>query len=270
MKKILITSTLALVFAQSVSAQTVISIQDKALKAQQERMVITRWGNWLPKPKYFLGIQLNPNYTATWGWAAPKSKRYKEGADIRPLALHGKQTQRMGLTGEFKNDTDKYKAYTDSMARDATTEITNTSGLFSSTDPLWLLYYSKEMKGVTEYALHDVVSSLSEYEKLYLAKAGTIDWYDEQMLILQEKLNAAFNQDIDRGSRIIDYHNLLMEYRKLQQRWFTTISLANKLKNLESAMRSPHETPSGGVTRNRGSDVEIMEKIMHRINNHIE
>src|SRR5690606_12236056 len=99
---------------------------------------------------------------------------------------------------------------------------------------------------------------------------GTIEWYDEQMLILQEKLNAAFNQDIDRGSRIIDYHNLLLEYRKLQQRWSTTISLANKLKNLENAMRSPHETPSGGMTRNRGSDVEMMDKIMHRINNPIE
>src|SRR5690606_29411251 len=114
------------------------------------------------------------------------------------------------------------------------------------------------------------VSSLSEYEKLYLAKAGTIEWYGEQMLIFQAKLNAAFNHDIDSGSRIIHYHNLLLEYRRLQQRWFTTISMANKLKNLESAMRSPHETPSGGMTRNRGSDVEIMEKIMHRINNHIE
>lgn len=271
MKNLTILFAFLFVVTIKLHGQTVRRIDDPHLTAQQERMVFKRWGNFLPNPKSYWwtgGININPHYTLTWSYLAPtQNRRYRSGADIRPLGPYGHQTQRMGLNTAFKQFSDKYREYTDSIAKDATAEFSTSSGLFSTLDPLWRLYYSKELKRLIDYDLESVVAPLSNNERVYLAKTGTINWYDEQMLMMQEKLNATFNQDIDRGSRIINYHNILMDYRKLQKNWMAKISLANKLKGIHDRWHDSKLPPREGFSRNGASDKEIMEAIMHRVNN---
>lgn len=251
-------------FAQA----TIKKIKDPHIRAQQQRMVFAKWGDWLPKGKYFLGLQLNIHHTMTWGWMAPnQNDDYRRGADIRPLGPAGEQTQRMALNTMLKSTSDKYKEYTDSIARDATSELYNTSGLFSTLDPLWRLYYSKELDEVINYDRNSLISILSNDQRIYLTQTGGINWYDEQMLIMQEKLNAAFNQDIDRGSRVINYHNLLIEFRKLRSVWDAKLILADRLKPLYEKNNSMKSPPITGFTTSRSSDVEIMRAIMNRIQN---
>lgn len=272
MKKLSILMLLLSLSIVKLSAQvTVKKIKDPHIRAQQQRMVFTKWGDWLPKGKYFLGVQYNIHHTMTWGWMAPnQNDRYRRGADIRPLGPAGQQTQRMALNTALKSTSDKYKEYTDSIARDATSELYNTSGLFSSLDPLWRLYYSKELDKVVNYDRNSLISTLSNDQRIYLTRTGGINWYDEQMLIMQEKLNAAFNQDIDRGSRIINYHNLLLEFRKLRGVWIAKLLLADKLKPLYEKNNSIKSPPMNGFTSSRSSDEEIMRTIMNRIYNQRE
>ncbi|MCL4638330.1 MAG: hypothetical protein M5Z89_05005 [Olivibacter sp.] len=269
MKKFIILSSLVLFSITRLCAQaSVKKIKDPHIRAQQQRMVYQSWGNWLPKAKYFLGVQLNYHHTLTWGWLAPsQNNRYMKGADIRPLGPYGQQTQRMLANAALQATSNTYKAYSDSIARDATSELYNSSGLFSTLDPLWRLYYSKEMDGLLNYDLSAIVSTLSDRQKIYLTKSGGIQWYDDQILMLQEKLNAAFNQDIDRGSRLINYHNLLIDYRKLQAKWMSKIALADKLYPLHEKAQQAQSPPSSGFTWNAASDREIMRAIMQRTKN---
>ncbi len=270
MKKLTILSVLFILAVSTIDAQTVRRIKDPHLAAQQRRMVFRAWGNFLPNPKSYWwtgGVNINPHYTATWSYLAPtQNRRYRSGADIRPLGPSGHQTVRMGLNTTFKQFSDQYRTYTDSIASDATAELTTSSGIFSTIDPLWRLYYSKELKGLLDYNLPNIVASLSETERLYLQRTHSINWYDEQMLMMQEKLNAAFNQDIDRGSRIINYHNLLLDYRKLQKSWMAKVMLANKMKGIQDRWhKSTGAPPAQGFNRNSTTDKELMEAIMHRV-----
>lgn len=272
MKKLLILTFLLFFSIVKLSAQvTIKSIKDPHIRAQQERMVFKKWGEWLPKGKYFFGLQYNIHHTMTWGWGSPnQNDRYRRGADIRPLGPAGQQTQRMAFNTLLKSTSDTYKEYSDSIARDATSELYNTSGLFSQLDPLWRLYYKKELVDVLNYNRNTVVATLSNNEKEYLTRTGGIDWYDEQMSIIQEKLNAAFNQDIDRGSRIINYHKLMLDFRKIQSVWIAKIILAGKMKGFYEKSEVAKSPPLNGFTWTASSDVEIMRGIMNRISNKSE
>jgi len=269
MKKLSILIFLLSFSIVKLSAQaTVKKIKDPHIRAQQQRMVFEKWGDWLPRGKYIFGIQYNVHHTMTWGWAAPnQNDRYRRGADIRPLGPAGQQTQRMALNTTLKSTSDKYKEYTDSIAHNAISELYNTSGLFSSLDPLWRLYYSKELDKIITYDRNSLVSSLSNDQRIYLTTTGGINWYDEQMQIMQEKLNAAFNQDIDRGSRIINYHNLLLEFRKLRSVWNSKLMLADKLKPLYETNNSIKYPSSNGFATTGSSDEDIMRTILNRIIN---
>jgi len=249
-------------------AQSIIRINDPHIQAQQDRMVFRQWGNFLPNPKNFLGINVNPHYTLTWSYLAPtQNRRYRSGEDIRPFKAGGTQTIRASANLSQMIITNKYKEYTDSLARDATSEIYNMSGLFSSLDPMWRLYYSKELDKLINYNPDEVTADLTSDQVEYLTRSGGIQWYDEQMLLLQEKLEAAFNQDIDRGSRILNYHHLLMAYRRLQGNWITKIMLADKLKGIHQHSDAAKTAPVSGYNWTATSDKEIMRQIIHRTKN---
>lgn len=243
-------------------------INDPHIQAQQDRMVFKSWGNFLPNPKNFLGININPHYTLTWSYLAPtQNRRYRSGDDIRPLAGGGTQTKRMEYNTSLLLSSNEYKNYSDSLARDATSELYNSSGLFSSLDPMWRLYYSKELDGLINYNLETATSGLTSEQQEYLTRSGGIKWYDDQMLMMQEKLNAAFNQDIDRGSRILNYHHLLLAYRRIQGKWITKIALADQLKGLHHRSKNAESAPTSGYTWTGTSDEEIMRSIMQRTKN---
>lgn len=257
------------------SAQvTIKKIDDPHIRAQQERMVFKRWGNFLPNPKSYWwtgGININPHYTLTWSYLAPTQNRhYRSGADIRPLGPTGMQTQRMALNSVLKSTSDLYKKYTDSLAKDATTELYNSSGIFSTLDPMWRIYYQKELRGLLNYNLESIISGLTDHQRIYLTKTGGLIWYDEQMMLMQEKLNEAFNQNIDRGSRIINYHNILLSFRRLQSNWLSKLALAEKLRAIHQRSESSKSPPREGFSWQGQTDEAIMKGIMYRIKNRIE
>lgn len=275
MKKLYFLTYFCAVATVKLSAQvTIKKIDDPHIRAQQERMVFKRWGNFLPNPKSYWwtgGININPHYTLTWSYLAPEqNRRYRSGSDIRPLGPTGMQTQRMALNRALKSTSDTYKKYSDSLAKDATTELYNSSGLFSSLDPMWSIYYRKELKGLLDYNLEAIVGGLTDNQRTYLTKTGGLKWYDEQMLLMQEKLNEALNQDIDRGSRIINYHNILLAYRKLQNSWLSKLALAEKLKAIHHRSQVSQSPPKKGFVWHGQTDEAIMRGIMHRIKNRIE
>lgn len=251
-------------------AQQVIRLKDPYITAQEERMVATRWGNWLPRPKYILGVQTNVHYMNTWGWLAPKDSRdYKDGADIRPLGPTGQQTQRMILNEGLLNISNDYRMKSDSMAKTAKSELINNSGLFSGLDPLWVLYYKQELKYVTDYDRQSTLASLSANELNYLQQNGTIDWFDSEMSRMQERLKGAHNTDMDKGSRIMAYHRILIQYRQVFSKWNTHLNLAEQvlsLKNYHAKSKDINSTSANFGSWDSSSDFKIMESILLKTN----
>ncbi len=267
MKHLLITMVCILLLIIG-NAQT--KINDPNVKAQQDRMVATSWGNWLPEAKYFLGIQINPHYTLTWGVLAPSANRkYKKGSDIRPLSANGEQTQRMALNAQLLNTSNKYKIIADSVGKTATAEIAYNTGIVSSTDPLWLIYYKSELKGVTGYSLAETKADLSVAELASLQKNGALEWYDSEMSRLKERLEAACYTDMERSSRIMAYHRVLVEYRDVSEKWDNSIEASDNFisfnKGIGKALDDGCPFSDFGDW-DTGTDSEIMKAVMLNLN----
>ncbi|HLT86490.1 MAG TPA: hypothetical protein VKZ57_02805 [Sphingobacterium sp.] len=265
MKSFITTLMIIVLAVPTINAQSVMMLNDPHIQAQQKRNVFMQWGDFKPNPRNFLGINMNPHYTLTWSYLAPtQNRRYRSGADIRPLGPSGKQTQRMALNIELKNTTEQYRKHADTIGYRADSELYNTSGLFSSLDPLWRLYYSKELKGVTAYNLQDILNEIPYEQREYLVSSQAANWYDQEMKILQEKLNAAFNQDIERGARIIHYHNLMLEYRNLQRKWAHHRTIANQVKDIyKRKMAASTPVPTSSYSWNTQNDVQLMKSIVY-------
>lgn len=230
----LLMAIMACILSREVSGQLAI-LEDPHITAQQKRMVYADWGNFRPNPKYFLGIQTNIHYTLVWGWLAPSRNRsYRKGSDIRPLAPAGEQTRRMLLSAQMLEISRQKKILADSIQALTRSELYHYSALFSRVDPLWLLYYKKELDPVLEYREQDSRISLSASQLLCLEGTGLLDWYAEQMSGLQQRLEQAFSTDMDRGSRILSYHRVLTEYRQLQSRWDNQLNRAEQLWSLKN------------------------------------
>ena len=105
-------------------------IHDRAIVAQQERMVFKQWDEdkFYPEPKRFLGIPTNPIWYITWGL----HPNYPD-LDRRPLSSRGEQTQRLGLAAAMQISSNYYKQHSDTVKNLAAAEMARISGAFSST-----------------------------------------------------------------------------------------------------------------------------------------
>ncbi len=130
--------------------------QDKAVRYQEERMVYLQWDQNKFEPKAGF-LSLNPYYWLTWGLFHPNYHK----TDLRPLSATGPQTQRLALVGAMNTTDNKYKLQSDTVRNTALSEIANQSGLISDTDPLWQLYYSKELKPVLNNSTASILAGLS-------------------------------------------------------------------------------------------------------------
>lgn len=188
-------------------------IRDKHITHQQERMVFKQWDPDLftPTPGF---LWLNPEYWLTWALHPNYPKN-----DLRPLGPVGPQTQRLALVAAMQSTDNAYKLQADTLRGLALSEMSNYSGLVSSFDPLWQLFYAREFEPLIEQADPDILSGLSQKERNYLVSSGAYGWYVEESHALLERLETARNTTVDRGSRILAYHRLLDEYRKLKATW---------------------------------------------------
>lgn len=240
--------------AQNVKRQT-----DKHIVHQQERMVHKQWDRKKFTPTSgFLG--LNYQYWLTWAWHPNYPK-----TDRRPLSGTGPQTLRMGMVLAMQQTDESYKKHTDTIRNVAVTEALNYSGLVTDADPLWLLYYRKEFGNLIDGTETDPLAGLSPDVGDYLRNKGLLEWYSEERAELKERLEAARTTTLDRGSRIMAYHRLLGEHRKLLSAWEAKKNYAAKFlllaKNRDRLQSDNPDLPEFATDR---SDVQIAEDILKR------
>lgn len=212
MKSIL---TFSIFFSVSVSLYGQTLIHDKAIVAQQERMVFKQWDEdkFYPEPKRFLGIPTNPLWYSTWAL----HPNYPD-LDRRPLSTAGEQTQRLGLAAAMQISSDYYKAHSDTIKNLANAEMARISGALSATDPLYQLYYKKELKPL-EDAASNAFEGVSSEVVSYVTDHGAYQWYLNNMASLSERYDFAKSLDMERGQRILMYHRIMLEMGDVLKKW---------------------------------------------------
>lgn len=259
MKKLLIAITFTLValirhcFGQSV-------VEDQSVRYQEERMVYLQWdqNKFTPKAGF---LSLNPYYWLTWGLFHPNYHK----TDLRPLSGTGPQTQRLALVSAMNSTDDKYKRQSDTVRNTAQSEMANQSGLTTGTDPLWQLYYNSELKPVISNSATSILAGLSPQVSQKLVTEGLYSWYKNELDMLKERIQAAHSTNMDRGSRIMAYHRLLQEYRKLAGVWAIRTSSAQATLNMTAQQQ---KLKAGNVPVSKWTpqtDIQIANKVLQHM-----
>lgn len=232
------------------------AIEDKAIRYQQERMVFKQWDRGKFEPgSGWLGI--NPYYWLTWGL----HPNYPD-TDRRPLSAWGPQTQRLGMVGVMNSTSGAYKLEADTLRSTSVLEIANQSGVLSSADPLWLLYYSKELKPVLEYNSAAILAAIPAAVRGKVISGGVFDWYKNELELLKERINGARSENMDRSSRILAYHRLLQEARTLAATWATRTAHAQTTLNLSQQQQKVKTAEIKIDAWDSASDVEIAKQVI--------
>ncbi len=237
-------------------AQTVRYLTDQAIVNQQERMVFKQWDRRKFTPtKGFLG--LNPNYWLTWAWHTSYPK-----TDLRPLSTAGPQTQRLLLVAAMKNTEEVYKKQADTIRNLAFSELASYTGAISQADPLWQIYYQNELKPLIEQ-VDPLQGSPPDVQK-YMYRNGLLEWYKEEIEGLAERLHSARTIHMERGSRIMAYHHILQEYRKLLTTWEAKKQRAELYLNLSKINQQIKGVNWSSVAPAAKSDRQIADNILSK------
>lgn len=224
--KILFKKGIFLVFvcvAIAASAQlSVKRLNDPSIVAQHKRMTFESWGDWRPYPKYFLGIQTNFAYATVWGMWAPKINRdYKDGDDIRPLKPTGEQNLRFAQLKFQEEEAKKIKAASDTIYKRSVQDFAHWTSATVDADPLWLLYYKRMLKPITEFpdSPQNFIDWRLKDQQTYetLNSTGTLKRLQEELDLVKEKYTLSRTMDMPRGKRFIMYHETLIRWRKFVQ-----------------------------------------------------
>ena len=197
-------------------------LNDPSIVAQHKRMTFERWGDWRPYPKYFLGIQTNFAYATVWGiWAPSRNRDYKDGPDIRPLKPTGEQNLRFAQLKFQEEEAKKIKAASDTIHKRSVQDFAHWTSATVDADPLWLLYYKRMLKPITEFPDHPQnflewrLKDQQTFETLNTT--GTITRLQEELDLIKEKYDMSRSIDMPRGKRFIMYHETLIKWRKFVQ-----------------------------------------------------
>lgn len=279
LRKYLIFGFLFSCFCMPTIAQSLKSVRDEPLRAQDRRDVYIRWGDWKPKGSYFLGIQTDPNHEMVWGWTAPlfggnktRNKNYQK-QDIRPLIATGKQNLRYLAFNQQKKMLDNMKKESDEMGQEALNEVMYYSSATSSADPLYLLYFKKTLKPVYDFKVADVVSQVKD-AKVYdfLKKSGLVDEHIKSMEILKDRFKIAMNSDMERGQRIIFYHKILEDYRRENNKFnrhIRTTSTYLKFKDSNDKYNTVTKEPKSfenWENRDEENTREVLARMQYNLN----
>ena len=260
---------LFLFIAVGVSAQlSVKRLNDPSIVAQHKRMTFESWGDWRPYPKYFLGIQTNFAYATVWGiWAPSRNRDYKDGPDIRPLKPTGEQNLRLAQLKFQEEEAKKIKAASDTIYKRSVQDFAHWTSATVDADPLWLLYYKRMLKPITEFpnTPQNFIEWRLKDQQTYetLNTTGTLKRLQEELDLIKEKYDMSRSMDMPRGKRFMMYHETLIKWRKFVQELRkynnkTTLLLdyKNILKNHLSAALPNQWTPA--------SDKQIVHSTMQQ------
>ncbi len=241
-------------------------LNDPSIVAQHKRMTFESWGDWRPYPKYFLGIQTNFAYATVWGMWAPKINRYyKDGDDIRPLKPTGEQNLRFAQLKSQEEEAKKIKDASDTIYKRSVQDFAHWTSSTVEADPLWLLYYKRMLKPITEFPdnpqnfIEWRLKDVPTYEALNTA--GTLKRLQEELDLIKEKYSMSRSMDMPRGKRLIMYHETLIRWRKFVQelrRYNNRTTLLLDYKNILSS-HLPTALPTQWTP---GLDKGIVENVM--------
>ncbi|MCQ4139517.1 hypothetical protein [Chryseobacterium sp. EO14] len=260
---------LFLFIAVRASAQlSVKRLNDPSIVAQHKRMTFESWGDWRPYPKYFLGIQTNFAYATVWGMWAPQINRdYKNGDDIRPLKPTGEQNLRFFQLKFQEEQAKKIKAASDTIYKRSVQDFAHWTSVTADADPLWLLYYKRMLKPITEFPdtpqnfIEWQLKDLPTYETLNTT--GTLKRLQEELDLIKEKYSMSRNMDMPRGKRFLMYHETLIKWRKFVQELRKYNNKTTLLLDYKNILRNHLSTalPTGWTP---ASDKQIVHNTMQQ------
>ena len=259
---------LFLFIATSAFGQSIKKLNDPSIVAQHKRMTFESWGDWRPYPKYFLGIQTNFAYATVWGiWAPSINREYKNGEDIRPLKPNGEQNLRLAQLKLQEEEAKKIKAASDTIYKRSVQDFAHWTSATVDADPLWLLYYKRMLKPITEFPntpqnfMEWRLKDLQTYETLNTT--GTLKRLQEELDLIKEKYAMSRSMDMPRGKRFLMYHetlikwrNFVKELRKHNNKTTLLLDYKNILKN--------HLSTTLPTSWNPASDKQIVQSTMQQ------
>ena len=84
-------------------------------------------------------------------------------------------------------------------------------------DPLWLLYYKRMLKPITQFPdepTNYLQWELKDHETYETLKStGTIKRFQEELDLIKEKYKMSRTMDMPRGKRFLMYHETLLKWR---------------------------------------------------------
>lgn len=248
-----------IVFVSSIyKVEAQMRINDQAIIYQQERMVFKQWDKdkFIPKWRWWKPSTWAP-YASTW----LLQPSYKNGADLRPLKPGGEQTQRLALALVMQNTSNYYKKEADTLRNTAVAEYVNYAGTVTAADPLYQLYYKKELAPLDDIvgnAFKNVPSKVS----LYMAESGYYERYITEMNSLAERFKNAKSVDMDRGQRIVLYHRIMLEHREIVKNWKKRLAMAEQMLAYKELLNNKKINEGNYFKSTTKSEDDILDELL--------
>ena len=236
-------------------------ITDKAIIHQQERMVYKQWDKDKFDPKW---SWWKPNSWAPYAMTWLLHPNY-ENTDRRPLKGGGEQTQRLALAAAMQVTSDYYKKQADTLRNTAIAEFTNYSSTIAFADPLYQMYYKKELRPL-DNIVENAFKNVSANVVLYMAESGAYNWYLTEMNSLLDRYNLAKSVDVDRGQRVLMYHRIMLEHRKLAESWSYKLDNAKMMLDYKEKLKNKRENKNFIIENPKTAD-ERLNNVLERRKN---
>ena len=154
-------------------------------------------------------------------WAPSINRDYKNGEDIRPLKPNGEQNLRLAQLKIQEEEAKKIKAASDTIYKRSVQDFAHWTSATVDADPLWLLYYKRMLKSITEFpnTPQNFIEWRLKDQQTYetLNTTGTLKRWQEELDLIKEKYAMSRSMDMPRGKRFIMYHETLIKWRNFVQ-----------------------------------------------------
>ena len=259
---------LLLFIATSAFGQSIKKLNDPSIVAQHKRMTYESWGDWRPYPKYFLGIQTNFAYATVWGmWAPSINRAYKNGEDIRPLKPNGEQNLRLAQLKLQEEEAKKIKTSSDTIYKRSVQDFAHWTSATVDADPLWLLYYKRMLKPITEFpnTPQNFIEWRLKDQQTYetLNTTGTLKRLQEELDLIKEKYAMSRSMDMPRGKRFLMYHETLIKWRNFVQELRKHNNKTTLLLDYKNILKN-HLSTTLPTSWNPASDKQIVQSTMQQ------
>lgn len=204
-------------------------------------------------------------------WAPKINRDYKDGDDIRPLKSTGEQNLRFAQLKFQDEEVKKIKAASDTIYKRSVQDLAHWTSATVDADPLWLLYYKRMLKPITEFP--DNPQNFMEWrlkdQQTFetLNSTGTLKRLQEELDLIKEKYTWSRTMDMPRGKRFIMFHETLIRWRIFVQELRRYNNRTTLLLDYRSILNShlPTALPTQWTpTSDKGIVQNVMQQYKHK------